>query len=93
MFGGSKPSNGNAILKCMADCKTEFPVFERHFTPAELGKTWCRSPNTVRRWAEEVGGIQVIDRLEQRFKRGYKSIRIPESTAAKIYALHFKAAA
>jgi len=51
------------------------------------------SANTVRRWCEEVGGVLAIERPEERFKRGYKSIRFPESTAAKIYALHFETAA
>jgi hypothetical protein len=69
------------------------PAFEKHFTPAELGRVWHVSSNTVRRWCEEFGGVLVIDRPEERFKRAYKSVRIPESTAAKIYASHFERAA
>jgi hypothetical protein len=71
----------------------ELPVQEKHYTPAELAKTWHVDPDTVRDWAKAMGGCLVIDRPEQLHKRGYKSIRIPESTAAKIYSAHFEAAA
>ena len=64
-------------------------AFERHYTPAELGKLWHCSANTVRRMCEEFGGVLTIDRPEQMNKRAYKSMRIPESTASTIYAKHF----
>jgi hypothetical protein len=65
--------------------------FERHFTPDELGKLWHVAANTVRRWCDESGGVLAIDRPEQMHKRGYKTLRIPESTATRIYAQHFAA--
>lgn len=79
------------MLKSMP--KAKLPVMERHFTPDELGKMWHVSANTVRRWCEDFGDVLMIDRPEERFKRGYKTVGIPESTATKIYAAHFEAAA
>jgi len=35
--------------------------------------------------------VLAIDRPEQMHKRGYKTLRIPESTATRIYAQHFAA--
>jgi hypothetical protein len=49
--------------------------------------------DTVRDWCRETDGVLVIDRPKQMHKRGYKSIRIPESTAARLYLEHFEAAA
>jgi hypothetical protein len=65
--------------------------FERHYTPEELAQLWHVSANTVRCWCEESGGVLAIDRPEQMHKRGYKTMRIPESTAIRIYAQHFAA--
>jgi hypothetical protein len=53
---------------------------------------WHVAANTIRSWSEGYG-VLVIDPPEERFKRGYRSIRVPESIAAEIYARHFEAAA
>jgi hypothetical protein len=77
------------MLKNMVETKPKLPVHEQHFTPDELAEEWHISANTVRRLAEEFGGIIEIDRPEEMHKRRYKTIRIPESTVEKIYAKHF----
>jgi hypothetical protein len=77
------------MLKNMVETKPKLPVHEQHFTPAELGEEWHVAANTVRRWAEEFGGVLEINRPEEVHKRRYKTIRIPQSTAEKIYAKHF----
>ncbi len=63
--------------------------FEKHYTPDQLAELWHVAANTVRRWCEESGGVLKIDRPERLHKRGYKSLRIPESTATRIYAMYF----
>lgn len=80
--GGSTSTHRSRIL-----------AFERHYTPDELAAMWHVAANTVRSWCEDYGGVLVINRPERRFKRGYKSIRVPESVAAEIYTLHFEAVA
>lgn len=62
---------------------------EPHYTSTELGREWHCSANTVRRLCEEFGGVICLDRPEECHKRGYKSVRIPASTADRIYAAHF----
>ena len=59
---------------------------ERHYKPAELAKLWGFHADTVRDWAEAESGVLIVDRPEQMHKRGYRSMRIPESVAARIYA-------
>jgi hypothetical protein len=68
---------------------SQIPALEQHFTPDELADKWGVSANTVRRLCEEDGGIFVIDRPERMRKRRYKSIRIPVSTAIRIYERYF----
>lgn len=68
---------------------SRIPALEPHYSPDELGERWHVSPNTVRRLCEEEGEILVIDRPERMHKRRYKTIRIPQSTAVKIYERHF----
>ena len=72
---------------------TQVTALERHYSPNELAVKWHVCPNTVRRLCEEEGSIFVIDRPEEMHKRRYKTIRIPESTAIKIYEKYFQKAA
>ena len=67
----------------------QLPALEPHFTPDQLAEMWSMSPNSVRRLCEEEGGCLVIVRPEQLHKRRYKTVRMPQSTAIKIYEKHF----
>ena len=58
---------------------------EHHFKPAELAKLWGVGGDTIRRLFRDVPGVLVIDRPEKRYKRGYSTIRIPESVAKRVY--------
>ena len=57
---------------------------EKHFKPAELAKLWNVSGDTIRRLYRDVPGVLVIDRPEKRYKRGYCSMRVPESVAKRV---------
>ncbi len=59
---------------------------EQHFKPEQLAKLWGWSANTIRRLFWNEPGVIVIDRPEEMHKRGYKSMRIPESVAARVHA-------
>ena len=61
---------------------------EKHYTPAELAKLWCFSEDTIRRWFENEPGVLLQNRPERLHKRGYKSMRIPTSVVARVYAKH-----
>jgi len=64
-------------------------TFEDHYTPAELAVKWKCSTKTVNRLCEKIGGVFVINRPAQINKRGYKTFRIPASTADRMFRAHF----
>jgi hypothetical protein len=73
--------------------ESKLAVFERHFTPQELGEVWGLSARFVRELFRNESGVLMIDRPEKMHKRAYASIRIPESVAIRVYATLRRAAA
>ena len=61
---------------------------ERHFKPDELAKLWRVGGGTIRRLFRDESGVLVIDMPEKMHKRGYCSMRIPESVAKRVYEKH-----
>jgi hypothetical protein len=60
-------------------------ALEQHYSPRELGERWELSPGTIRSLFESEPGVIRIDRPEQCHKRKYRSMRIPESVAARVH--------
>ena len=60
------------------------PIMEQHFSPEQLGETWGLSADTVRRIFEREPGVLVIERA-RRTTRRYRTLRIPESVAARVH--------
>jgi hypothetical protein len=60
-------------------------VEEKHFTPESLGTSWGLSADTVRRLFEKEPGVLVITRQRNRAARRYRTLRIPESVAARVH--------
>lgn len=60
-------------------------VTEKHFKPKELAELWGFSTDTIRAWFDLEPGILIEHRPETMHKRGYKSMRIPESIARRVY--------
>lgn len=60
-------------------------AFERHYRPAELAELWGLSPEVVRSIFADEPGVLRIERPETRSKRGYCSLRIPESIAREVH--------
>jgi hypothetical protein len=61
---------------------------EQHFKPDELAKYWGVDGDTIRRLFRSEPGVLVIQRPEKMHKRGYASMRIPESVAKRVYEKH-----
>jgi hypothetical protein len=59
-------------------------VFERHFSPEELGQYWELSGDTVRRLFEKEPGVLVLERTRAHARR-YRTLRIPESVALRVH--------
>jgi len=58
---------------------------ERHYTVAEIGKTWNLSRDVVRKLFENEPGVLVIGNDESRTKRGYHTLRVPESVVQRVH--------
>lgn len=61
------------------------PAAERHYTPEELGSLWSLSADMVRRLFEREVGVLIIERPRLQGKRRYRTLRIPESVAARVH--------
>jgi hypothetical protein len=58
---------------------------ERHYSVAELGKLWNLSEKTIRRMFENEPGVLRWGKSEARVRRGYITLRIPESVASHVH--------
>jgi len=61
-------------------------AFETHYTVQEIAERWHLSETVVRGLFRDEPGVIRIDSPERRFKRGYCSLRIPESVALRVHA-------
>ncbi len=60
-------------------------ALERCYSPEQLAELWALSPDTVRRMFEHEAGVLVIERPRIYGKRRYRTLRIPESVAQRVY--------
>lgn len=67
----------------LPDDRPEF--LERHFSVAELGKAWGFAKDTIRSWFINEPGVLRIEHHLRKGKRGYCSLRVPESVARRVY--------
>jgi len=57
----------------------------RHYSPAEVGKLWNLSPDTIRRLFEKEPGVLLIGEKSRRGRRRYVTLRIPASVVARVH--------
>jgi hypothetical protein len=60
--------------------------FERHFSVKQLAELWNLSPDSVRRLLLHEPGVVVLQKIRAH-RRTYKTLRIPESVATRVYRL------
>lgn len=60
-------------------------ALERHYKAIELAELWGLSAKLVRKMFAAEPGVLKVDRPELRNKRGYCSLRIPESVAVSVH--------
>ncbi len=58
---------------------------ERHYSVSEIAKMWALSEKTVRRMFENEEGVLQWGSPETRRKRGYITLRIPESVLLRVH--------
>jgi hypothetical protein len=64
----------------------ESRMYERHYSPADLGKMWSLSANTIRRMFENETGVLVFENPVRSSSRRFRTLRIPESVAQRVYS-------
>jgi AraC-like DNA-binding protein len=60
-------------------------AFERHYCVSEVAEFWGLSERTIRRIFNDEPGVIKWENGETRFKRGYKTLRIPESVVQRVH--------
>jgi hypothetical protein len=63
----------------------ESRMFERHYSPAELGKLWNLSTDTIRRAFENEPGVLLFENPGRASSRRFRTLRIPESVAQRVH--------
>jgi transcriptional regulator GlxA family with amidase domain len=63
----------------------ESSALERCYSPEQIAELWALSPDTVRRIFENESGVLAIERPRVYGKRRYRTLRIPESVAQRVY--------
>lgn len=58
---------------------------ERCLSPEQIAELWALSADTVRRMFEHEAGVLVIEKPRVYGKRHYRTLRIPESVAQRVY--------
>ena len=61
-------------------------ALERHYTIPEIAKLWQLSDDKVRQIFRDLPGVVKLGKPERRHKRGYITLRIPESVVLKVHA-------
>jgi hypothetical protein len=62
-------------------------VFGKVYTSRELAELWQLSENTIRRLFQDENGVFTLDNANKG-KRGYSTLRIPETTALRVWRKH-----
>ena len=58
---------------------------EKHYSITEISKLWTLSEKTVRRIFEREPGVISWGSEETRHKRGYRTLRVPESVFIRVH--------
>ena len=58
---------------------------EKHYSVIEISKLWALSQKTVRRIFEREPGVIQWGSIEARHKRGYRTLRVPETVLLRVH--------
>jgi len=58
---------------------------EKHYSVIEISKLWALSQKTVRRIFEREPGVILWGSEESRHKRGYRTLRVPETVLLRVH--------
>jgi hypothetical protein len=86
VLASEKFRSWKAKPKPLPDLGISAIVAEKHYTPQELAELWGVSVQTVRELFKDEEGVLKIGSNGTRTRRGYKTLRIPESVAERVHA-------
>lgn len=72
-------------LSQAAEASSSDPALERHYSVADLVGLWGLSEKTIRRIFGGEPGVLEWGHGDARFKRAYKTLRIPESVVQRVH--------
>lgn len=75
------PQDSVTVTPAMAISATS----ERHWTVAEVASIWSLSKDTVRRMFQNEAGVLVLGTHSSGRKRGYLTLRIPQSVLERVH--------
>ena len=58
---------------------------EKHYSVIEIAKLWALSEKTVRKIFEREPGVILWGGEETRHKRGYRTLRLPETVLCRVH--------
>jgi hypothetical protein len=76
---------GNGVTLDGSDQTTPARFQERHYAVAEVGELWNLSADVVRKLFEREPGVFVLGDHGSRTKRGYTTLRIPQSVVERVH--------
>lgn len=77
-WGESSPLSLDDLATCQQ-------MAEKHYSPDEIAELWGVSAETIRVLFREESGVLKIGKPGNRYKRGYYTLRIPESVAERVH--------
>ena len=84
-FGRKPASFSRAFGAPIADVTSIDLSREKHYSIAEVAKLWALSEKTIRRMFEHEPGVLCWGKSEARFRRGYRTLRIPETVMLRVH--------
>jgi len=63
----------------------ETPALERHFSVQQIAEMWNLCENSIRALFKNEPGVVLIERPRSRWKRGYSTLRIPQSVLERVH--------
>ena len=61
-------------------------VAEKHYTVEQIAEQWAISKDTARRLFIDEAGVLVLSKPSSKYRRSYKTLRIPQSVLNRVYA-------
>jgi len=69
----------------VASSRNGGPALERHFSVHEIADSWKLCENSVRALFKDEPGVVRIERPRSRWKRGYSTLRVPQSVLERVH--------